>query len=432
MYENENSRHTSTCLRYANNQTEPHVLHKNGRRFNSTTLTKWINFNTRERFNSHHRNDNADRINQPNFGIQQRPGFFPSEVTYEFLYPKRCPPSTTHKSGKSSLAYCKDLHDEWNGRTSRDTNKHRRKIRRNDCLRFDLHEQDYDFEAEDIDDSEYIIISSDLMDENEKWSIVFEDTSDQFSASINFPIGYFIPSSLSNYQSTSFSDDTSSDIIHDHKAHKYFEPPPPSINKTDKPSIINEELLCSIPCQNESGFLTCMQQSTMKISQANLSPAIFLQGSSSSSFSVVYTYCRTSSKVNATLKFADPRPKLIFDKNQKTLEILIEYISNKLDESQINVLNKSPVNTRIDVDALRGSLPLPINISQNMLLVRPNSTDKQTALQIENINIHNAKQQEQWFDTTKDEYEMVECSVCCEILTVKDACQLLPCKYFYF
>ncbi|CAF4892509.1 unnamed protein product, partial [Rotaria magnacalcarata] len=70
MYENENVHHSSTCIRYANNQTVPHILYNNGRRFNSTTLTKWINFDTRERWNSRHRNHSNDRINQTNFGIQ--------------------------------------------------------------------------------------------------------------------------------------------------------------------------------------------------------------------------------------------------------------------------------------------------------------------------------------------------------------------------
>ncbi len=256
---------------------------------------------------------------------------------------------------------------------------------------------------------------------------------DQLSASSNFPIEYFIPSTSSNYQSTSFPDDNTSDIINDHKAHKYFERPPTRlINKREIPSAINEDLLCSIPCRNQSDFLSLMQQSTMKISQANLSPAIFLQRTSSSSFSVIYTYCRTSSIVNATLKFTGLSPNLIFDKNKITLKKLIELVSNKLDESQIDPLNKSTVNTRIDTDALRGSLPLSMNISQNMLLVRPKSTDKQTALKIENLNIDNQYQQEQWFDTTKDEYEMLECQICCEILTVNDACQLLPCMYLYF
>jgi hypothetical protein len=176
MYENENTRQSSSCFRYANNQTEPRVLHKNGRRFNSTALTRWINFDTHERRNTHHRNGYSDRVNQPNFGIQQRPGFFPSEVTYEFLYPKRLPSSATHKSGKSALLFsCDSYGIDRDERKTRDTNKHRRKIRRHDCLQFDIHEQDYNFE-EDVDDIELITTSSDLMDENEKWSIVFEDT----------------------------------------------------------------------------------------------------------------------------------------------------------------------------------------------------------------------------------------------------------------
>jgi hypothetical protein len=178
MYENENTRHTSNCLRYANNQTEPHVLHKNGRRFNSTTLTKWMDFNTRERWTtSHHRNHNNNRINQPNFGIQQRPGFFPSEVTYEFLYPKRLSSSESHRNGKTSLSYTTDL-DRYDMyvRHSRDSNKHRRKISRHECLKFDIHEDEYDFE-EDMIDNEFIISSSNIIDENEKWSIVFEESS---------------------------------------------------------------------------------------------------------------------------------------------------------------------------------------------------------------------------------------------------------------
>jgi len=181
MYENEDIRHTSTCIRYANSQTEPHVLHKNGGRFNSTTLTKWMDFNTRERWTRRHRNRNNTRVNQPNFGIQQRPGFFPSEVTYEFLYPKRLSSSESHTNGKTSLFYSGNLKGyDWYGRHGKDTNKNRRKIRRTDCLNFDFSEQEYDFEQENIDDNEFIISSSDIMDENEKWSIVFEDSSKFF------------------------------------------------------------------------------------------------------------------------------------------------------------------------------------------------------------------------------------------------------------
>jgi len=228
-------------------------------------------------------------------------------------------------------------------------------------------------------------------------------------------------------------DDNISDIIIDHKAHKHFEPPPSTLNKTiEKPSIINENLLCSIPYENEFDFLLLMQQSTMKISQANLSPPIFLQRTSTSSFSVIYTYCRQSSMINVTIKFTDLSENRIVNENKITLEKLIEFISEKLNEDQIKEKTKSIQRFRIDVDALRGSLPLPISISQKMLLVKPNSTDKQTALKNENLINENKNQYEQWFDTTKIQYQIFDCSICCEALTPNDIYQLLPCMYFYF
>ena len=170
MYTKENINYTSNCVRYANSQIEPHVIHKNGARFNPETLTKWINFDTRSHWRVDHRrrNDNEDRINQPNFGIQRRPGFFPSEVTYEFLYPKRLAESESHRNGKVSLSYYKGLQDDYyEGRHHKDTTKHRRKVRRNDCIQSQKYEERYD--SEEDNDNEYEII-----DENDKWSIVFE------------------------------------------------------------------------------------------------------------------------------------------------------------------------------------------------------------------------------------------------------------------
>jgi hypothetical protein len=172
MYENENTRHRANCLRYGNSQTEPHILHNNGRRFNSETLTKWMDFNTRER-----RSRRNDRVNQPNFGFQQRPGFFPSEVTYNFLYPKVLSSTESYRDGKTSLTYSSKLDDHgWEGRYFKDTNKNRRKVRRFECEKFDIYEQEYCFDEENADDNEYIISSYDLTDENEKWSIVFDDS----------------------------------------------------------------------------------------------------------------------------------------------------------------------------------------------------------------------------------------------------------------
>jgi hypothetical protein len=182
MYENENTRHRANCLRYGNSQTEPHFLDNNGHRFNSETLTRWMNFDTRERPRRRHRNNSDNNgINQPNFGFQQRPGFFPSEVTYEFIYPKTLPSTENHQSGKTSLNYTSSPHEDyWRGKNRRDTNKNRRKVRRFECAVSDMYDQEDDLEEEDADDNEYTISSVDLIDEDEKWSIVFDDSSKFF------------------------------------------------------------------------------------------------------------------------------------------------------------------------------------------------------------------------------------------------------------
>lgn len=178
MYENVNTFHRSSCIRYGNNQTTPHIIHKNGSRFSSESLTKWMDFNTRERWTRRNRKGREDRINLPNFGFERRAGFFPSEVTYEFLYPQRPPPGETHRHGKTSLAYASKPHDyDWTGRHFKDTTQHRRKVRRCECANFDRMEGEYDFddEEEEMEVSEYIISSSNSIDENQRWSIVFDE-----------------------------------------------------------------------------------------------------------------------------------------------------------------------------------------------------------------------------------------------------------------
>ncbi len=183
MYENENTRHRSNCLRYGNSQTEPHILHNNGRRFNSETLTKWMDFNTRGRRHHRRRNHVDDgRVNLPNFGFQRRPGFFPSEVTYEFIYPKSLPSMESHRNGKTSLAYTSELDQHVSqGRYSKDTNKNRRKVRRFECAELNIYDQECYLEEEDTDDNEYIVSASYLTDENERWSIVFDDSGKIFN-----------------------------------------------------------------------------------------------------------------------------------------------------------------------------------------------------------------------------------------------------------
>jgi len=169
MYENENTRHRSSCIRYGNSQTEPQIIYKNGRRFNSDTLTKWMDFNTNRRWSRRHRNNEAERVNQPNFGFQQRAGFFPSEVTYQFLIPKQFSSLDNRRKGKSSLVWSTDDdgYGYREGRHHKDTTKHRRVLRLNECLDY-LHEQ-----HDDQQEEEYIC--DEILDENQQWSIVFDD-----------------------------------------------------------------------------------------------------------------------------------------------------------------------------------------------------------------------------------------------------------------
>lgn len=442
MYENENIHHDSTCIRYANSQTEPRVLYKDGRRFNSTTLTKWMEFDQRHRWRARQRDNDTDRVNQPNFGFQQRAGFFPSEVTYEFVYPKRLPDSATRRPGKSAIWYTKDPH-ETVLRVSSDTNKNRRSKRRQTYAAY-KHENDLPLEEDLMEEESTIIVTAEILDENDKWSIVFDDAGrlslaaisailiriildEELSASLEFPIDCFIPTLVPSACTT--------DAIHqpepmpDRKARKYFEPPAPSptSGSSSKPSIVDEQLLYEISCGNESDFLTLMQQPALNISQANLSPATFVQRTSSSQFSVVYTYCRASSTVKVTTKYTGVCPALKFDKSTVTLETFVPLVSQMLDASSGGSDNKRKAARDYKVDDLRGSLPVSTNIQQRMLLVQPSSTDRETALHNERILVDKNSSTGQWFDTTSNECEMLECAVCCDVLTANDAHQLLPC-----
>ena len=226
-------------------------------------------------------------------------------------------------------------------------------------------------------------------------------------------------------------DENLSDIVVDRKANKHFESPPSitSDEQTKKPAPINERILWSVSCESESNFLSSMQQSDKKISQANLSPPTFLQRTTTSSFSVIYTYQQTSSLVQATLKYADLPANIRVNPKPVTLDELVELISKKLDEQSLAVKRESPVTVRTDVNALRGSLPVPPTISKQMVLVTPSSKDRQTALATENLRDNTPNQIEHWYDTTKNEYEMFECAICCEVLTTDDVYQLLPCMF---
>ena len=183
---------------------------------------------------------------------------------------------------------------------------------------------------------------------------------DGCTTTIDVPIEYFIPSKLPACKSSSLTNKNTTDIIDDRKAKKYFESPSVPDEKTTKRSVTTENLLCSIPSQNESDFLSSMQQPILKISQANISPPIFLQRTPTSSFSVIYAYRRSSSTIEVVLKYIDSPSKIHLNTNNITLQELIESLSEILDEDQKNTIAKS---TRTDVDGLRGSLPLPSEVT---------------------------------------------------------------------
>ncbi|CAF0909099.1 unnamed protein product [Adineta ricciae] len=410
MYENENVDHDSTCIRYANSQAEPQILYKKGRRFNSKTLTKWMDFQTRERWGRRRRRArDSDQVNHPNFGFTQRPGFFPSEVTYHFLYPRRSAPSSTFRTRKSALLYKEvpdDVHDV-GGRSQ-------------------LYELDSYLDEEEIDYEEVITMTSNDLDENEKWSIVFDN---QYAEVNEFPLESFISASRKSPR-LPHSREAFVKTINDTKAHKYYEPTATPSPVKENTSVTNETSLCSIPCSDESDFLNQMKQSAMNLSQANLSPAVFLQRTSSATFCAVYTYCREISKVNVTIKYPSVCPKIVFDAKSVTLTQLVQIISDKFDESVkepelSSILQKS----RISVNDLRGSLPVPPNVMRKMLLVQPNALNKQTVLQNEHISAKQNDSTGQFFDTTHHEYEMLECSICYDVLTTNDAYRLLPCNH---
>ena len=447
MYENENIRYRSNCVRYSNSQMEPRFIENNGRVFNSNTLSKWLNFETRPLRSRHRRvrprTSEPDRVNLPNFGVERRPGFFPSEVTYEFLYPRRCGPT---KHGRSSLTYDKCPHnDYYRGRYDKDTNKRRRQLGRVACSLIDPKDE-VAFYSADVEEDDTIFAALYTMDSGEQCRIESEDLSesqhdlsqtfninialdDTAYPTVDFPMDCFIPS----YTVSPLANRITPEIIIDRKAHKFFEPPATSSAPTATKSSSSDGIpLCSIACPNESDFLDTMQRSVQNISQANLSPPTFLQRTSSSSFSVIYAYSRSASLINARLSCTGLAPKIVVNQAQTTLTSLIDLVNEKLNESSIPIPGERSRYEPIHVDALRGCLPLPVYISKQMILVQPHATDKPTALRNEKILDESGAplQSPPWFNTVHHDYAMLDCSVCCETLTENDAYELLPCKSF--
>lgn len=106
MIELENIWNQSTCLSYSNSKMVPKVIKNKKHRFNVNSLRSWISFNTR--FTRRRRRQQSRKIlEETQYGVQHRPGFFPSEVSYEFFYPRRARVPGNHKGGRSSLIYSK-------------------------------------------------------------------------------------------------------------------------------------------------------------------------------------------------------------------------------------------------------------------------------------------------------------------------------------
>jgi hypothetical protein len=437
MIESEAIRYKSRCLRYGNSHIEPQFIERNGHPFNSDTLTKWLDFNIRSNRNRRRRahrrqhEDNDDRVNQPNFGIQQRPGFLPSEVTYNFVYPRRCVSSGNNKGGKTTLNYWKlgNYIDFYGGNGENDS-RNRRRMQKLECSRLsqilddcqsielslantnNMNEDDISF-----DESRMCIQTGDNLLTNSMIILV-----DLAVPTNEFPIDCFFPDAHANYQSS-----CSSDIVYDRKAHKFYEPLPTPI--LSKPTSTNEILLCSLSCVNESYFLSTMQQTAKYTSQGNISPAMFIQQTPSSPFIAIYAYQRVSHSIDVTLKFTESCPAITVDKQMHTLDAIIELVSNRMHMYE-NTPKKTPIMTKSgNVDDLRGSLPLPRELTQTMVLVRPHSTDKYTALREQSImhTIDEHDPSKAWFTIDYDNCDTLECAVCCETLPMTGAYQLLPC-----
>ena len=397
MFENENVHLKSTCFRYANSQMTPQIIYKNGRCFNGTALSKWINFDTRQsRPRRHSRRDE----NQPNFGIENRPGFFPSEVKYEFLYP-RC----THVRGKSKLIYREEsLKDHGNSRHSRDTNKNRRQTRRRDCF-VDFNDENERIEDEEDEEIDFIAVSP----------------------SKDYPIDFFIMSEFEEEIRSIPIEEPNSDRksrkIYDNYAKTSDSTEEEDEEEEEEEIETNETLICSLDCLDQSEFVSQMQNFDRPISQANVSPAMFVQRINRSPFYILYSYFPRSSSIDVTVKFSKSSPKLNLSSNFNSLTSIVDWMWKKLDEYQCESKQTTffHVNPK-DVDALRGSLPLPRAVTENLVLVRPNSTDKETALLSENLN------EFERFSIEKTS-SSADCSICCETLSSDEVFRLLPCEF---
>ncbi len=249
----------------------------------------------------------------------------------------------------------------------------------------------------------------------------FESSDIDVSSStiMSFPIDLFLRPASNKHAHSSQTD--SLPIVRDTKAHKYFEYQPS--DDIQESSNIDEQTLCSITDITETEFLSLMQHRKSLltiISQANISPPIFIQQSkiSSTVFAVVYSYCRSLSCVNVTIKFGSSSPPVVAVDNT-CLETVVYTMERWLSDEQNVNLTKKPYTNRKEI---YGSFILPLAVVENMLIARPQSCEQQTVFLHEKVT----HDQQQWFNTVVN-YEMIDCSICSASLSTDNAFQILPC-----
>lgn len=219
---------------------------------------------------------------------------------------------------------------------------------------------------------------------------------------------------------------------YDHKAFKFYEPKISEVISSRKTPTY-ERILCSIPCAEEIDFLTAMQQYDKHLSQANLSPSTFVQRTYSSKFSAIYQYSRSSSAIQVILKTSDAYT-LNMDLN--IMDVNLSGLVNRIHVLLNNALNEEiESNSNFKIfnfcEDLRGSLPLPPFIATKLLIVRPNSTQKETAIIREGLleNIESVNKYDLPYPMIERTESDFECSICCEALADLKAFHILPCKF---
>ena len=339
---------------------------------------------------------------------------------YTFVYPRRL------KTSVKIVEEGKNRTNQWRGRTMlRRSNSPPNYYNRinNRQYRHQRHRHNVDFYKLENERRKQLNVSDNSTEFHSNKLTdceIFESSDTDFVLpTIGFPVDMFLRLVSNNHAHHSRND--LPPIVQDTKAHKYFEYQHSDVKqesfKTD------EQSLCSIDGITETEFLSFMQHRKSlwtAISQANISPSVFIQQSNTLSvvFAVVYHYCRSSSCVNVTIKFSSTSPPTMTVDNA-CLEAVVNAMERWISNEQTIEMTKKASSNRKEV---YGSFPLPLAVTEKMLIARSQSCEQQTAF----LHEEATHDQQQWFNTVVD-YELIDCPICCESLSTKNAFQLLPC-----